>query len=161
VITLGLDPGERRENPTGWAVIDFDRPLEAAIIAAGVLRPPVGAAWETRIAVVVAEVPALLSRYAVSYMACEDAYLGKNPQTFRQLLCFGWETRVLARQTGCPFVLVNPANQAQVRLSLPAPITDAALAHLPVAVRPHALSAIAIAWHGAGLLRRQRAIAAA
>jgi hypothetical protein len=40
MIVLGLDPGVRVENPAGFAVIDFDRPLEAgAILTCGVIPP--------------------------------------------------------------------------------------------------------------------------
>jgi hypothetical protein len=154
MITLGLDPGTRLENPAGWAVVDFDRPLEAgAILAAGVIPPPREPSWESRIEAQLAAVPALLAAHAVSYVACEGAYLGVNSGTYKRLLCFGWEARVQARLAGCPFTLVSPADQARVRVTLPEPVTAAALAHLPPRDRPHALSAIAIAWHGAGQLR--------
>jgi hypothetical protein len=155
VITIGIDPGEQVSNPAGYAVIDFARPLEHAILACGVIPPPKGLAWEERVAAQVARVPPLLSRYSVAWVACEGAYLGKNPKVFEQLLCFGWEVRVMARQTGCPFTLVHPADQYRVRLTLPEAVTAPALVHLPEKVRPHALSAIAIAWHGAGLLARR------
>jgi hypothetical protein len=163
MITLGLDPGVRVENPAGFAIVDFDRPLEGgAIIAAGVIPPPRApagggrsASWEARIEAQLAELPALLSRYTVFYVACEGAYLGANSGTYKRLLCFGWEARVQARLAGCPFTLVSPADQARVRLSLPEQVTAPVLAHLAPRDRPHALSAIAIAWHGAGQLARR------
>jgi hypothetical protein len=102
-------------------------------------------------------VPALLERYAVSYVACEGAYADKNIGTFKRLVCFAWEARVQARLAGCPFQLVSPADQARVRVSLPEAVTAPALAHLAPRDRPHALSACAIAWHGAGQLRRRLA----
>lgn len=157
-VTLGLDPGVQVDNPAGWAVVDFDRPLEAgAVLACGVIVPPSAPSWETRIEAQLAAIPALLARYAVSYVACEGAYFDKNVGTFKRLVCFAWEARVQARLAGCPFQLVSPADQARVRVSLPERVTAPALAHLPLKHRPHALSAIAIAWHGAGQLRRRLA----
>jgi Holliday junction resolvasome RuvABC endonuclease subunit len=84
MITLGLDPGLQTTNPAGWAVVDFDRPLEQAILAAGILPPRRGLRWEDQIAEQVAAIPALCSEYLVSYIACEDAFYGTNAQTFRQ-----------------------------------------------------------------------------
>jgi Holliday junction resolvasome RuvABC endonuclease subunit len=160
MITLGLDPGLQTTNPAGWAVVDFDRPLEQAILAAGILPPRRGLRWEDQIAEQVAAIPALCSEYLVSYIACEDAFYGTNAQTFRQLVAWAWEARVMARRAGCPFVLVSPADQAKVRKTIPDAVTGPAVAYLPERFRPHALSAIAIAWHGAGLLARTRYAAA-
>lgn len=152
MIILGIDPGIRKENPAGWAVYRGD---SADILACGVLPPPAALSWERRIEWVAREVPPLLSRYAVSYVACEDAYQGVNAQTYRQLVAFGWEMRVVARETGCPFVLVSPADQARTLKSIPRALLDAATQRVPERHRPHAKSAIAIAWHGAGLLQRR------
>lgn len=152
MIVLGVDPGMRRANPAGWAVVDT---TTTTVLACGVLRPASDLAdWEARVAWSVAQLPPILSRYAVSYVACEDAFFKRNLETFRQLVAFGWEVRVAARAWGCPFVLVNPADQARVLATLPDELLGPATAHLPRTLRDHARSAIAIALHGGALHHR-------
>jgi tRNA A37 N6-isopentenylltransferase MiaA len=48
----------------------------------------------------------------------------------------------------------TPADQARVRKTLPRSLVERATEHVKAAHRPHVESAIAIALHGAGLLRR-------
>lgn len=162
MIILGIDPGIRADNPAGWALF---REAEGDI-AAGVIVPPRGCPWEERIVVVSREVVALLRRHGADALACEDAFLGKSAQVFRQLVAFGWEMRVQARLEQVAFALVPPGVQAMLlnpksRRALPAPLLEAATGHLSRTHRPHAQSAMAIAWHGAGLvaLDRRRALA--
>lgn len=157
MIILGIDPGLRADNPTGWALFRPDEPD----ISAGVLVPSRGLSWEARVTAVGAEVVALLRRHGADALAVEDAYLGPSAQVFRQLVAFAWELRVQSRLECVDFVLVPPAAQAALlnpksRRALPQALLDATTGHLPPAHRAHAQSAMAIAWHGAALAQQRR-----
>jgi Holliday junction resolvasome RuvABC endonuclease subunit len=153
VIIIGLDPGILKANPAGWAVLKLST-TDMIIEACGVYAPPSEMSWEARTILAVAHATDRVRHHEADAVACEDAYLGASAQVFRQLVAFAWEARVQARLLGAAFALVNPADQARVRKTLPRSLVDRATEHVKAAHRPHVESAIAIALHGAGLLRR-------
>lgn len=73
---LGVDPGSRA---TGWAVVAFDG--APTLAAAGVLRPPPGAALAERLRSLYAGLVAVVERERPDAAAIERVFSGRNPQS--------------------------------------------------------------------------------
>jgi crossover junction endodeoxyribonuclease RuvC len=73
---LGVDPGSRA---AGWAIVDFSG--APALVAAGVLRPPLAGEFAGRLAFLHAALGAVIAGQRPDAAAVERVFSGVNPQS--------------------------------------------------------------------------------
>ncbi|MEQ1931342.1 MAG: crossover junction endodeoxyribonuclease RuvC [Parvularculaceae bacterium] len=73
---LGIDPGSAA---TGWGVLDLDGP-RLSFVAAGVIRPKRGSARAEKLALIFAELNALIRAHRPQEAAVEATFVNSNPQ---------------------------------------------------------------------------------
>ncbi len=74
---LGLDPGSRT---TGWGLVAVDGP-RSRLLACGCIEPPERAALPQRLALLCAELAALLERWAPAVAVLEEPFHGVNSRS--------------------------------------------------------------------------------
>lgn len=73
---MGLDPGSAA---TGWGVVDVDGP-RLSFVAAGVARPPRGAAAAAKLAFIFEALQGLIAAHAPAEAAVEETFVNANPR---------------------------------------------------------------------------------
>lgn len=150
MLIIGID--HALNGPCGIAVLDTDK--EMPVVHAEVLRYAKGGTIDTRAALLYQTVYDLSRAADLRAIACEATYHGRNPHTTLILEHAAGMMRGIAIQRGARYVRVRHDETDAVKATLPA--SWLRLTDIPAAQRVHAIDAIAIAWHGAGLVRRDR-----
>ncbi len=165
---LGVDPGSRA---TGWAVVAFDGP--PALLASGVLRPPVSLPFEKRLQTLYEGLQAVIDRERPDAAAIEKVFAGINPQSLialgqaRGVLLLALAGRSLAVGELTPAEVkravtgAGNAEKLQVRRMVAALLPDARRRTLPLDAADAAAIALAhgyrIAIRGAQIARAEPA----
>lgn len=153
MIIIGIDPAA--SGPAGIAHIEFGT-HEPRIAHTAVVTFPTRTPWEQRFDLF-QDGFCREFRHADA-IACEDAYLGKNAQTYGRLKELLGAVRWVAYWYKIPFIAVTETQQRGVLATIPRSLLEAATSHLPEAHRVHAWDAIAIAWYASGVLNGRRLV---
>lgn len=114
MLILGIDPGTRRENPTGWALLDTeaDKVLHYGLLKPennGTFLPSLSAQFD-------AVLRDLMQKYSIDRVAIESPYLGKNARTVIILATLHGAYRAVAALYNVPCHEIAPV-QAKAALA--------------------------------------------
>ncbi len=163
MLVLGVDLGLQFDNPSAWALVEFNGIGKVSVRDCAEIAPR-SSTWQDRVAEVGIAILRRIDLTTPDLIAYEAAHLGRNAQTLRKLSCIEGAILLAAAAHAIPAQDVQPV-QSKIALASDARATkqmmvDAAKLLYQVNSGDHIADAIGHALAGEGLFRRAQLIAA-